>query len=166
MLFWLFIRFFIEVILKAYPPTYSCKDSALNSLSRRDHGQHELTQKLLAKGFPDKQVEEVIHYCLDRGYLDELRYVQSQIRQHINKGHGERRIRQTLLHKKANSDLIDQALEEQNQDWFELAKEVAQRKFRSVPAADQKEYARQIRFLQYRGFSFDQIHYALEYQSK
>jgi regulatory protein len=149
------------VILKACPPTYSCKDSALNSLSRRDHGQYELSQKLLAKGFPDAEVKEAINYCLERGYLDEFRYIQSQIRQHISKGHGERRIRQTLMQKRACSDLIDQGLEEQNQDWFELAKTVAQRKFKLIPAPDQKERAKQIRFLQYRGFTFEQITYAL-----
>ena len=60
----------------------------------------------------------------------------------------------------AESTII-QALEEEPQDWFELAKLTAEKKFKGIKAQDQKAYAKQVRFLQYRGYSFEQISYAL-----
>jgi len=55
---------------------------------------------------------------------------------------------------------------EEPQDWFELAKQAAEKKFKGVKAKDQKEYAKQVRFLQYRGYSFDQISYALAFEDQ
>ena len=53
------------------------------------------------------------------------------------------------------------AVEATDTDWFRLAREVADRKFGRSPATEQKDRARRMRFLQYRGFNFDQIKYAL-----
>jgi len=58
-------------------------------------------------------------------------------------------------------DLFNAAVEASETDWFSLAREVAERKFGRHPAADQKDRAKRMRFLQYRGFNFDQIKYAL-----
>ena len=52
-------------------------------------------------------------------------------------------------------------LNEAGVDWFKLAKDTAQLKFGSDHEVDAKEKAKRMRFLQYRGFSFDQINYAL-----
>ena len=83
------------------------------------------------------------------------------IRDSVYKGHGERRIRQELNQKRVSESVIEKAFEEEPQDWFELAKQAAEKKFKGVKAKDQKEYAKQVRFLQYRGYSFEQISYAL-----
>ena len=52
-------------------------------------------------------------------------------------------------------------MEEEPQDWFVLAKQVAEKKYKGQKATDPKEYAKQVRFLQYRGYSFEQIDHAL-----
>ena len=143
------------------PPTLSSKEAAMQLLSRRDHGEYELYQKLAAKGYSEDDIQQAVNFCLDHNYLDDLRYAKSQIRQHVYKGHGERRIRQELNQKRVAESVIEQALEEEPQDWFELAKQAAEKKFKGVKAQDQKEYAKQVRFLQYRGYSFEQISYAL-----
>ncbi|MCG6267800.1 recombination regulator RecX [Vibrio furnissii] len=142
-------------------PKMTCKENALFLLSRRDHGEYELHQKLLIKGFEVADVEQAVLYCQEQGYLDDLRYAQSQVRQHVAKGHGERRIRQELQQKRVAADVVSEALDEEGADWFELAKQTAQKKFSSLATCDNKEYAKRVRFLQYRGFSFDQIQYAL-----
>ncbi|PJC85956.1 recombination regulator RecX [Vibrio sp. HA2012] len=141
--------------------SYTALETAIYLLARRDHGQFELTQKLLIKGYTEDDVHHAVSYCRENHYQDDLRYAHSQVRQHISKGHGERRIRQELQQKRVDDDIIEQVLTDESPDWFELARVVARKKFRGIKAMDQKEYARQVRFLQYRGFSFDQIGYAL-----
>ncbi|MCG9598479.1 recombination regulator RecX [Vibrio sp. Isolate25] len=143
------------------PPTLSSKEMAIYLLSRRDHGEYELYQKLAMKGYDDDAIQEAVNFCLDHNYLDDLRFAKSQIRQHVYKGHGERRIRQELKQKRVPDSVIEQAMEEEPQDWFELAKNAAEKKFKGIHAKDQKEYAKQVRFLQYRGYSFEQISYVL-----
>ncbi|ANW23990.1 recombination regulator RecX [Vibrio coralliilyticus] len=143
------------------PPTLSSKEAAIQLLSRRDHGEYELYQKLAMKGYEEEAIQEAVNFCLDHNYLDDLRYTKSQIRQHVYKGHGKRRIRQELNQKRVSESVIEKAFEEEPQDWFELAKQAAEKKFKGVKAKDQKEYAKQVRFLQYRGYSFEQISYAL-----
>ncbi len=143
-------------------PKLSCRDSALQLLSRRDHGRCELVQKLKAKGYPQAEIDQVIEYCDHFGYLDDQRFAQALVRQHISKGHGELRIRQELKHKQLAADMIELALQQADVDWFELARQTAEKKFDVMEPVGQKEKAKQIRFLQYRGFSFEQIQYALD----
>ncbi|EKA5634318.1 recombination regulator RecX [Vibrio navarrensis] len=144
-----------------YSTAQTCKEAAIQLLSRRDHGQYELRQKLIAKGYASEEADTVIAFCVEHGYLNELRFAESQIRQHVAKGHGERRIRQELTQKRVADAIIEQALLNEPQDWFELAKQTAWKKFKGQQASDPKAYAKQVRFLQYRGFSFEQISYAL-----
>lgn len=148
---------------KRQAPTLSSKEAAIQLLSRRDHGQYELYQKLALKGYEEADIEAAINFCLDHNYLDDLRYAKSQIRQHVYKGHGERRIRQELAQKRVAESVIDEAMMEEPQDWLELARMAAEKKFKGIKAKDQKEYAKQVRFMQYRGYSFDQISYALSF---
>ncbi|EDP58099.1 recombination regulator RecX [Vibrio sp. AND4] len=146
--------------------TLSSKEMAIQLLSRRDHGQYELCQKLALKGYEEADIEAAINFCLDHNYLDDLRYAKSQVRQHVYKGHGERRIRQELNQKRVAESIVDAAIAEEQQDWFELARMVAEKKFKGIKAKDQKEYAKQVRFMQYRGYSFDQISYALSFEDQ
>lgn len=146
---------------KKQSPTVSSRQAAIQLLSRRDHGVNELYKKLAIKGYRQAEIEAAIDFCLQHHYLDDLRYAKSQVRQHVFKGNGERRIRQELAQKAIESPVIETALIEESQDWFELAKRAAQKKFKGYKANNSKEYAKQVRFLQYRGYSFDQIEYAL-----
>ena len=147
-------------------PTLSVKEAAIQLLSRRDHGIYELGQKLTIKGYESAEITQAVQLCLEYGYLDDFRYAKSQVRQHVYKGHGERRIRQELSLKRVAEHDVDAAIGEEQPDWFELAKETAWKKFKGQKAEDAKEYAKQVRFLQYRGFSFDQIQYALSNSSE
>lgn len=140
----------------------ACRQSALQLLSRRDHSEYELQQKLALKGHQTEVIGEVVKYCLELGYLSDVRYAASQARQMVHKGYGEQRLRQQLKEKRVAEDVIEQVLAEQTIDWFELAKEVAHKKFKSGISLERSQYAKQVRYLQYRGFGFDQIRYALQ----
>ncbi|MEH0390333.1 recombination regulator RecX [Vibrio mimicus] len=140
----------------------ACRQSALQLLSRRDHSEYELQQKLALKGHQTEVIDEVVKYCLELGYLSDVRYAASQARQMVHKGYGEQRLRQQLKDKRVAEDVIEQVLAEQAIDWFELAKEVAHKKFKTGISLERSQYAKQVRYLQYRGFSFDQIRYSLQ----
>ena len=62
------------------------------------------------------------------------------------------RIKQDLRQKGVEPEMADQAMEEAEIDWFELAETARQKKFGAEYPTETKEKARQIRFLQYRGF--------------
>ncbi|MDW6093802.1 recombination regulator RecX [Vibrio rhizosphaerae] len=147
---------------KAHPRT--CLETAIQLLSRRDHGRTELYRKLVVKDFDEKDVEQAVLACEQYGYLDDVRYTQGMIRHHLAKGHGKLRIYQALKQKQIDESIIAEQLAELDVDWFELAKSTAERKFGSgieTSEKDPKMYAKQVRFLQYRGFDFEQIQYAL-----
>ncbi|ORT52158.1 recombinase RecX [Vibrio sp. qd031] len=145
-----------------YTPKVDAKSAAIQLLSRRDHGEYELRQKMLNKGYPLADIDNALHFCIEHRYLDDERFAKSQVRQHIYKGHGKRRILQDLSLKKVSESIVLRALEEESVDWFELAKETADKRFKGQKSTDAKEYAKQVRFLQYRGFDFDEIKYAID----
>lgn len=144
-------------------PKISAKEAAVNMLSRRDHAKFELAQKLQTKGYEANEITEALYACQEYGYLDDLSYAKSQVRQHIYKGHGRNRIVQVLKQNQVKAHWIEEALETEGTDWFELARQTARKKFKQIYLpTEPKLYAKQVRFLQYRGFDFEQIQYALQ----
>lgn len=148
--------------MKKTPPKLSVKEAAVGYLSRRDHAEKELRQKLKNRGYSAGEVEEAIAYCQDYNWLDDARYAGMMLRSGIAKGWGSLRIRQEMKIKGVHDTLISQALEACEQDWYAHARDIARRKFGDSRAETPKEKARRFRFMQYRGFDFDQIQYALE----
>jgi regulatory protein len=111
-------------------------------------------------------VEPVLNWLTELNFLNDHRFVEAYIRYGIGRGHGLMRIRQDLQRKGIDKSLLADALESLETDWFELAADLRQRRFGvSPPKSEQKERARQMRFLQYRGFSLDQCFYALSRES-
>ncbi|UJF19013.1 recombination regulator RecX [Vibrio sp. SS-MA-C1-2] len=138
----------------------TAKQVAVNILSRRDHSEYELRTKLQTRDFASSEIDEAILFCFEHRWLDDGRYSELVVRSGISKGHGLYRIKQTLKQKGVENQIIEIATQENDQDWFELAKETLARRFSREIDSD-KEKARRIRFLQSRGFNFDQINYAL-----
>ncbi len=71
------------------------------------------------------------------------------------KGQGPIRIAKDLTFRGISSNLIKNTLA-QHDDWSQRALEVCLKKY-GQPASDPANKAKQMRFLQYRGFDFDQI---------
>ena len=78
-------------------------------------------------------------------------FVQSR----INQGKGPVRIRLDLEQRGIGDAVIEMAIEESAADWHGLARDVRVRKFGDAEPADFKAKAKQMRFLQYRGFEQD-----------
>ena len=130
-------------------------------LAGRDFSRHELSERLLRKGYGAAEVAEAIAVLVQEGFLREQRYAEQFVTQHAGRGRGPVRIRMELRERGVEAEAIEQALGETETDWNHAAREARRRKFGLAPPADYRERAKQARFLQYRGFSSDQIRAAL-----
>jgi regulatory protein len=123
----------------------------------REHGGKELEAKLTRKGYDSLTTAQVIDDLRESGLVSDQRFAEAFVRGHVSRGHGPIRIRYELRELGVLPELIVAALEAQEFDWRALAHEVRLRKFgQTIPPA-YAERAKQMRFLQYRGFSTDQI---------
>ena len=95
------------------------------------------------------------------GLLSDDRFAAAFVSSRIRKGQGPIRIRGELKQRGVADDLIDKHLEQVDVDWVQLACTVRHKKYGSVHSTEYREQARQSRFLQYRGFSGEQIRAAM-----
>ena len=135
--------------------------AAMDLLTGREYSRAELATKLNKKFDNHSAIEQVLVQISDEGLQSDKRFAEAFIRSRLYRGHGLARLRQDIRQKAVADDLVAQALEDADINWFELAKDVAQRKFGDRQAADQREKAKRMRFMQYRGFNYEQIKYAL-----
>ena len=135
--------------------------AAIGLLARREHSAKELTQKLIKRSFISEDIQPVITFLSDENYLSNIRFAESVIRNKVGRGYGLNAIRQELNLKGVSSDIYTSVLAEQSLDWYELAAQAYQKKFGASPIQDQKDKAKRLRFLQYRGFSIDECLAAL-----
>lgn len=131
--------------------------SALRILTRRDYGSAELQRKLERKGFGADPVRAVLDTLRREGLLNDGRFAESAVRQHVLRGHGPMRIRAELRTQGLPVEGIDSALQSAEVDWADLASEVRRKRFGAGPPRSAAERAKQGRFLQYRGFDSEQI---------
>jgi regulatory protein len=96
------------------------------------------------------------------GLLEEARFIESFVRARIDKGQGPTRIRADLIQRGIDEAHIQVGLREACQDWDVLAAKVRRKRFGMNMPSDFTERARQMRFLQYRGFERGQIEAALD----
>ncbi|MDG0969182.1 MAG: regulatory protein RecX [Porticoccaceae bacterium] len=137
------------------------RSHAMDLLTGREFARGELQQKLNKKFEHDPQIISVIDRLIVDGLQSDERYVGAFVRSRVIRGQGLNRIRMEIKNKGIDLFTFDQFIEEQDIDWFELAREVAVRKYGETKAVDQKAKSKRMRFLHYRGFTFDQITFAL-----
>lgn len=134
--------------------------SAIALLARRDFASGELAQKLKHQGYDDELVKESIDELTAEGMLNDARYAEHFVSYHADRGEGPLRIEAELKEFGLASDLIQSALDA-GPDWKARARAVRIRRFGAEVPDTWSEKAKQARFLQYRGFSGDQIRAAL-----
>lgn len=130
-------------------------------LARREHSEFELRKKLKVREFEDIDIEAAIERLLEKNYLSDSRFATSTCRYRANRGYGWRYIENELKQKGVCSRIIQELRNNCEIDWYlqaELAynKRFGERQIKE-PKDAQKEQAKKIRFLQYRGFSHDEI---------
>jgi regulatory protein len=139
----------------------AARKKAMDYLARREYGQDELVRKLESAGFDGDIAADAVARLTDEGLQSDSRYAGSFVQSRINQGKGPVRIRLELKERGLAPSAVDLALEEVGADWFDLAREVRVRKFGPALPGEFAEKARQMRFLQYRGFESDQVQAAV-----
>lgn len=144
-------------------PEISLRARALQYLARREYSRAELRSKLLPYTKTDEDFEQLQPVDLDallddltaRGWLSDARAATQLI--HAKRSRfGTQRIVHDLRQKGISEELVSVALPALKESELEAARIVWQRKFGALPQ-DAKEKARQMRFLQSRGFGFDAV---------
>lgn len=129
----------------------SLRERALRLLARRDHSRVELARKLAPHGTPE-DIDAVLERMIALGLLSDVRYAESWVRSRAQR-FGLARIRHDLAQRGLDRDTIDAALAAEPLDEeITRARAVWASRFDEI-ASDRKEWARQARFLQSRGFS-------------
>lgn len=137
----------------------SLKARALKYLSAREHSRAELGRKLARYAQEGEDVEALLDTLAAANFLSEERFSESLVRRRASR-FGNARILSELQSHGIEGDAAAAVRASIGQDEDERAIAVWRRKFKHPPA-DAKERARQMRFLQQRGFSAHAIQAAL-----
>jgi regulatory protein len=139
----------------------AARKKAMDLLARREHAADELTAKLEKSGFEADTASEAVARLGEEGLQSDARFVESFIQSRISQGKGPQRIRAELRQRGVTETVVDRAIGQASVDWYDLARETRERKFGRDLPREFKEKARQMRFLQYRGFEPDHIQAAV-----
>ena len=137
------------------------RKKAMDLLARREHGRAELERKLIASGFDADATADVLQRLAEEGLQSDRRFVESFVQSRISQGKGPLRIHADLGQRGLAACLIDEVLDDLGEDWIALARDARLKKFGRSQPAEFKDKARQMRFLQYRGFEPEQIRAAV-----
>jgi regulatory protein len=138
------------------------RKKAMDLLMRREHAVAELQKKLNAKDYDADIVAEVVEQLADEGLVSDERFTEAFVRYRANNGRGPQRIQSELRERGVNEKIQATFLDFGDPQWFEQAAQVRIKRFGEELPEDFKERARQARFLQYRGFTSDQIREVLD----
>ena len=138
------------------------RERAVTLLARREHAPRELVAKLVQRGFDGDAVAAVAAELESENLLSEARYAQSMARSRVEQGQGPLRIRAELSARGVGEAAIDDALADLDVDWESLAAAVRRKRFGAAVPEDFPSKAKQMRFLQQRGFDGGTIRAALE----
>jgi len=148
--------------------------SAMNLLARREHSHRELQQKLQKRFGDSDLIASVIERLASQNLQSDERFAESFLSARKRNGQGPVRIAMELEARGLAEELIREYVNPREEQWIELARHVWRKRFGSmkkeatisepietnsfeVEAQSRKLRAKQMRFLQYRGFTTDQI---------
>jgi regulatory protein len=141
-------------------PRISLKARALRYLSAREHSRLELARKLTRHLQDGDDLNQLLDWLVAQKFLSDSRFAESLVNRRAAR-YGSSRILSELqshgLGDEAVSTLRISLLEEENERAFQ----VWEKKF-GVAATSHEERAKQMRFLQQRGFSNSAIQFVIK----
>lgn len=129
----------------------------MDLLARREHSQLELSRKLIRKGFDADRVERIISELQSDNLQSDQRFAEQYVRYRADRGYGPYRIVQELKERGIHGSLINELVISDDPAWLERCHQVRSRRFGTGRPGDIREQAKQQRFLNYRGFTSEQI---------
>ncbi len=137
------------------------RQTALGMLARREHSEQELQAKLRAKGYSEWVIGEVVTALTREGLASDERFAEALVNVRRARGYGPLRIRHELEQRGVSVGLIDRWLDVSGTEWIEQVRRVREKKFGKQRPEEFAGRALQMRFLQQRGYTHDQITRAL-----
>jgi regulatory protein len=135
--------------------------TALRLLVRREHSAQELRHKLKERRCPEGVAEQVISALRMEGALSDRRFAEVYVLGRFERGFGPLRIATELRDRGVDQRLIDATLADYLPEWQASARRQRHKRFGAGLPAAFSDRLRQMRFLQQRGFSTEQIRAAL-----
>ena len=138
----------------------SLRERALLFLARREHTRDELERKLKSKAEDPALLEALLDELVRTGKLSDARFAEARTNT-LSRKFGTSRILHELKSKGVSAEAAQLAVEGARATEVERARETWKKRFRA-PATTREEKAKQMRFLQSRGFSFAAIRAAVD----
>lgn len=128
-------------------------------ITRKEYSKADLVEKLALYAMDREEVIKLVDELATENYQSDQRVAEMLLSSQKRKGKGPNQIKLALKNKKIDTELIQEELKET--DWNEQAYQLKVKKFGRTVERDPKLKAKQIRFLQYRGFDLDAIFKAI-----
>lgn len=134
------------------------REAALRLLARREHSAVELKTKLLNKGWPEGDIDQVIPSLAEAGLQSDRRFAEAFARQRAGRFYGPRKIQAELAQRGIDSALMHEAIESLEVDFAELAADFYRRKYgKDSREPDFRERAKRSQAMYRRGFESEHV---------
>ncbi|MGB0733045.1 MAG: regulatory protein RecX [Pontibacterium sp.] len=150
-----------ELAIEAETQRKALYNQCIGLLARRDYSQGELRKRFVGKFMPEV-IEDVLHELGEKNYQSDARFASSWVRHRASQRYGEVRIKKELREKRISQADVANAFANNDIDWFALALEAWRKKFGRLANMDYAQRNKAYRHLLQRGFTYDQVQFALE----
>jgi regulatory protein len=133
----------------------SLEARAMRLLARREHSRLELARKLSRIAGEGEDVDRVLDDLARKGWLSDARFAEQSVRARARR-FGPLKVAHELRCKGIGEEVIEAAFRAAGIDGNADMQRVWQSRFSEKPVND-RERARQVRFLQGRGFPLDNV---------
>lgn len=110
-------------------------------------------------------IQQTVQSLAEEEMQSDLRFGESFVRNRIDRGAGPLRVKAEMMARGLDDEVIEQSLSDYKEWWRDLAVEVYQKRYKGSPPEDNHEKTKRMAFLQSRGFTADQIRYAVSQSS-
>lgn len=139
------------------------KNRALRLLSRREYSAKEIADALAAKGYDSLLLESLLEDLQALNLQSDPRFAAAYCRSRQQRGFGPLRIKQELQQKGIAAELINEVLNNCETPWERLIESVRVKRFGAEAPIDNSSIAKQMRFLNYRGFPPELVHWLMKH---
>tara|TARA_Y100000996_G_scaffold321092_1_gene257222 strand:- start:129 stop:623 length:495 start_codon:yes stop_codon:yes gene_type:complete len=150
----------ILVKMKTLDEPKAIRLKIMDFLSRREHSSREILKKMSNRVESKEMLLDSIKELVDDGLLSDERFAESYFQSRKNKGYGPLRIRNELKQRGVGDQIFSSLSNEV--DWSKYALEALKKKTNGDLPSEIKDVLKLKRFLNYRGFDFQDIDRAFE----
>lgn len=131
------------------------RERAVRLLAGREHSRFDLGRKLAAYAASPEELEALLDELVRSRLLSDDRYAEARAHS-LSRRYGSRRVAHDLKQRGVADEALERVVAEVRHTDLERAREVWHKRFGEAPRNAQ-ERAKQMRFLQNRGFAIDVI---------